>query len=52
MQLGLAVVDPNEFYREYVKAGLKFTSEPTVIYGTRVARFLDPDGAEIAVNER
>ncbi len=52
VQLGLAVDDLDEFHREAVKAGLKFTSEPAEIHGTRVARFLDPDGAEIAVSGR
>ena len=52
VQLGLAVDDLDEFHREAVKGGLKFTSEPAEIHGTRVARFLDPDGAEIAVSGR
>jgi predicted enzyme related to lactoylglutathione lyase len=29
---------------------LVFTSPPTDVHGTRVARFRDPDGAEISVS--
>lgn len=51
VQLGLGVSDLDRFYRQAKEAGMTFTSEPREIHGTRLARFLDPDGAEITVGE-
>src|SRR5437764_10723124 len=48
-QLGLGVTDIDAFYAAGEAEGLVFTSPPTDVHGTRLARFRDPDGAEITV---
>ncbi|MCL6698376.1 VOC family protein [Sphingomonas sp. NSE70-1] len=49
VQLGLGVEDLDRFHSEAQAAGISFTSEPRDMHGTRLARFLDPDGAEITI---
>jgi lactoylglutathione lyase len=49
-QLGLGTVDIDSFHLAGQAQGLVFTSPPTDIHGTRIARFRDPDGAEISVS--
>ncbi len=51
VQLGLGTVDIDDFYRSGQSAGLVFTSEPTELHGSRIARFRDPDGADISVSQ-
>src|SRR3954464_3823239 len=51
VQLGLATADIDNFYAAGQAEGLVFTSPPTDVHGTRIARFRDPDGAEIAVSQ-
>jgi len=50
VQLGLGSEDVDRFYAEAQVKGIAFTSAPTEMHGTRLARFLDPDGAEITVS--
>jgi predicted enzyme related to lactoylglutathione lyase len=51
VQLGLCSPDIDNFHTTGQAAGLVFTSPPTDIHGTRIARFRDLDGAEITVSE-
>lgn len=52
VQLGLGTEDLDGFHAAGQANGLTFTSPPTDVHGTRVARFLDPDGAEISISGR
>jgi catechol 2,3-dioxygenase-like lactoylglutathione lyase family enzyme len=51
VQLGLGTADIDNFYAAGQAEGLVFTSPPTDMHGTRIARFRDLDGAEISVGE-
>ena len=51
VQLGLCTPDIDGFYATGQVGGLVFTSRPTDVHGTRIARFCDPDGAEITVSQ-
>ena len=51
VQLGLAIPDIDDFHAAGRAKGLVFTSAPTEVHGTRIARFRDLDGAEISVSE-
>jgi predicted enzyme related to lactoylglutathione lyase len=51
VQLGLASHDLDSFHAVGQAQGLVFTSPPTEMHGTRIARIRDPDGAEISVSE-
>lgn len=51
VQLGLGTADIDNFYTAGQAQGLAFTSPPTDVHGTRIARFRDLDGAEISVSE-
>jgi catechol 2,3-dioxygenase-like lactoylglutathione lyase family enzyme len=51
VQLGLGTADIDNFYAAGQAEGLVFTSPPTDVHGTRIARFRDLDGAEISVSE-
>jgi lactoylglutathione lyase len=50
VQLGLATEDIDNFYAAGQAEGLVFTGPPADVHGTRIARFRDPDGAEISVS--
>ena len=50
VQLGLGTTDLDNFYAAGQADGLVFTSPPTDMHGTRIARFRDLDGAEISVS--
>src|SRR3954464_698560 len=49
VQLGIGTEDLDKFHAASQGQGLVFTSPPTDVHGTRIARFRDPDGAEITV---
>jgi predicted enzyme related to lactoylglutathione lyase len=49
VQLGLGTDDLDRFHAEAEAKGLAFTSPPTDMHGTRIARFRDPEGAEISI---
>ena len=51
IQLGLSTEDIDNFYAAGQAEGLVFTNPPTDMHGTRLARFRDPDGAEISVSQ-
>src|SRR3954454_24694064 len=51
VQLGIGSPDIDDFHVAGLAKGLVFTSHPTDVHGTRIARFRDPDGAEISVTE-
>ena|SRR5438045_64237 len=50
VQLGLGTQDIDTFYASGQAQGLVFTSPPTDMHGVRIARFRDPEGAEISVS--
>jgi catechol 2,3-dioxygenase-like lactoylglutathione lyase family enzyme len=50
VQLGLAADDLDRFHAEAEANGITFTSPPTEMHGTRLARFRDPEGAEITIS--
>ena len=51
VQLGLGSADIDNFHAAGQAKGLVFTSPPTDMHGTRIARFRDLDGAEISVSQ-
>jgi predicted enzyme related to lactoylglutathione lyase len=50
VQLGLGSDDIDGFYADALANGLRFTQPPTDLHGVRIARFVDPDGAEISIS--
>ena len=50
VQLGLGADDIAGFYTDGQAKGLRFTQPPTNSHGTRIARFVDPEGAEISIS--
>ena len=48
-QLGFHVEGVDQFHAERVAAGVKSAAAPTNLHGQRIAKFLDPDGAEFSV---
>ena len=50
VQLGLGVEDLDRFHSEAQASGITFTSPPREVHGSRIARFRDPDGAEISIS--
>ena len=52
VQLGLGVEDLDSFHADALNNGISFTSPPREVHGSRIARFLDPDGAEISIGGR
>ncbi|MBV8908045.1 MAG: VOC family protein [Sphingomonas sp.] len=51
VQLGLGTTDIDNFHMAGQAEGLVFTSPPTDVHGTKIARFRDLDGAEISVSQ-
>jgi lactoylglutathione lyase len=51
VQLGFGTADIDNFFMAGQAQGLAFTSPPTDVHGTRIARFRDVDGAEISLSE-
>jgi catechol 2,3-dioxygenase-like lactoylglutathione lyase family enzyme len=51
VQLGLGSDDLDRLYAEAAEKGIVFTSPPTDMHGTRIARIRDPDGAEISLSQ-
>jgi lactoylglutathione lyase len=50
VQLGFNVEDLEAFYARREALGLEFTSPPTDQHGSKIARFLDCEGAEMSIS--
>lgn len=50
VELGFAVDDLDRFWRDGQLNGIKFTNAPKDVHGTRIATFLDCEGAETSVS--
>jgi predicted enzyme related to lactoylglutathione lyase len=50
VQLGLGCENLDRFHADAQARGIAFTSPPTDMHGTRIARFRDPEGAEISIS--
>ena len=50
VQLGLGTENLDRFHASARANGITFTSPPTDMHGTRIARFRDLDGAEISIS--
>ena len=48
---GLSVPDLDAFHRRMVVGNVKCLQEPKVVFGARVALYVDPDGLPISVGE-
>jgi lactoylglutathione lyase len=48
---GLSVPDLDEFHKRMVQRKVPCIQEPTVLFGARIAQYLDPDGLGISVGE-
>ena len=49
-QIGFTVEDIEAFYQAKSAAGVVFTRPPTMEHGTKLADFVDCDGAEVSVS--
>ncbi|HEY5712811.1 MAG TPA: VOC family protein [Allosphingosinicella sp.] len=49
VQLGFASDDLDAFYAAREANGITFTQDPMMLHGSRIARFLDCEGAETSV---
>ena len=50
VQLGLGTDDLDAFHAAAEAKGIRFTEPPRDMHGSRIARFVDPDGAEISIS--
>jgi lactoylglutathione lyase len=50
VQLGFRTEDLDAFYAAREANGISFTQAPTLMHGTRLARFFDSEGAETGVS--
>jgi predicted enzyme related to lactoylglutathione lyase len=50
VQLGFGAEDLDAFYAVREANGVRFTTPPTPLHGSRIARFLDSEGAETSVS--
>jgi hypothetical protein len=48
---GLSVPDLAGFHKQMVERNVPCTQEPTAVFGSPVAQYLDPDGLVISVGE-
>ena len=48
---GLSVPDLDAFHRRMVEGNVQCIQEPKVVFGARVAQYVDPDGLSISVGE-
>ena len=51
VQLGFGIEDIDALYAGARANGLVFTQPPQDMHGTRIARFRDPEGAEISLSQ-
>jgi lactoylglutathione lyase len=50
VQLGFGTGDLDRFHNDGQAQGIVFTSPPTDMHGTQIARFRDCDGAEVSIS--
>ncbi len=50
VQLGMGIDDLDRFYADAPAKGIIFTSPPLELHGTKVARFVDPEGSELSIS--
>ena len=48
---GLSVPSLDEFHKRMIERGVPCVQEPKVVFGARIAQYLDPDGLGISVSE-
>ena len=48
---GLRVPNLAEFHQRMIERNVRCLQEPTVVFGSRVAQYADPDGLTISVGE-
>jgi lactoylglutathione lyase len=48
---GLRVPDLDDFHRRMVERNVPCLQEPQEMFGTRIAKYMDPDGLAISVGE-
>ena len=48
---GLSVPDLDAFHRRMVEGNVQCIQEPKVVFGVRVAQYVDPEGLSISVGE-
>jgi catechol 2,3-dioxygenase-like lactoylglutathione lyase family enzyme len=48
---GLSVPNLDEFHKRMVERKVRCIQEPTEVFGSRVAQYVDPDGLPISVGE-
>jgi lactoylglutathione lyase len=48
---GLSVPNLDDFHRRLMENNVRCTQEPKVVFGARVAQYVDPDGLRISVGE-
>jgi predicted enzyme related to lactoylglutathione lyase len=49
-QIGFSVEDIDAFFQEKGAAGVVFTRPPAMLHGTKLADFVDSEGAEVSVS--
>lgn len=48
---GLSVPDLDEFHSDMLAKAVTCLQEPTMVFGTRIAQYEDPDGLAVSVGE-
>jgi len=48
---GLSVPNLEEFHKRMIEKNVQCIQEPTVVFGSKVAQYADPDGLTISVGE-
>jgi lactoylglutathione lyase len=48
---GVSVPNLHEFHKRMVEKNVPCAQEPTLIFGARIAQYVDPDGLAISVSE-
>jgi lactoylglutathione lyase len=48
---GLSVPNLDEFHQRMLEKGVKCVQEPKLVFGAKIAQYLDPDGLGISVSE-
>jgi lactoylglutathione lyase len=48
---GLSVANLDEFHQRMIEKGVRCLQEPKMVFGARIAQYLDPDSLAISVSE-